>query len=253
MAVVTEIFPDFAAASAACGSGYSDADIIDVIAYKTALPIDPRQFAPEQAVNSIVAVGMAAAVAGERPLTVLDFGGGCGFHYFRVAAAITAELRWAVIETPAMAARAQKVAQGRFDVFSDIAAAQAALGRIDLIHASSAIQYVPEPLATVRALAALHPRYFALLRFPWWRGPQTVGVQPSPLAANGIGPMPPNISDRQVRYPVTFANIDDVFRTLENYEVALAMPSPSSNYEVRGQQIPGISVIFRAKATAPAS
>jgi putative methyltransferase (TIGR04325 family) len=253
MAVVTEIFPNFAAAAAACGSGYSDADIVDVIAYKTALPIDSRQFAPEQAVNSIVAVGMAAAGVGGRPLTVLDFGGGCGFHYFRVTAAITAQLRWAAVETPAMAARAQKVAQGRFEVFSDIAAAQAALGPIDLVHASSSIQYVPEPVATVRALAALHPRYFALLRFPWWRGPQTVGVQPSTLADNGIGPMPPNVADRLVRYPVTFTNIDEIFRALEGYEMALAMPSPSSNYEVRGQQIPGISAIFRAKGTAPAS
>jgi putative methyltransferase (TIGR04325 family) len=251
MAVVTQIFPNFAAAAAACGSGYNDSDIADVIAYKTTLPVDTRQFAPEQAINSVLAVGIAAAATTDRPLTVLDFGGGCGFHYFRVVAAASASLRWAVIETPTMAIRAEKLSRGRFEVFTDVAAAAATLGHIDLVHASSSIQYVPEPLATVKELAALRPRYFALLRFPWWRGPQTVGVQPSALAGNGIGPMPPNIADRQVMYPITFTNLDEVVAALGNFDVAMATPSPSSNYEVRGQHIPGISLIFRARAGTP--
>jgi putative methyltransferase (TIGR04325 family) len=251
MAVVTQIFPNYAAAATTCGSGYNDADIADVIAYKTALPVDSRQFAPEQAINSILAIGIAAAAITDRPLTVLDFGGGCGFHYFRVVAAVSTPLRWAVVETPTMALRAQRLSQGNFEVFTDVAAAAAALGHIDLVHASGSIQYVPEPLATVKALAALHPRYFALLRFPWWRGPPTVGVQPSALAGNGIGPMPPNIADRQVMYPITFSNFDEVLAALNNFDVAMATGSPSSNYELRGQQIPGISVIFRAKTGTP--
>jgi putative methyltransferase (TIGR04325 family) len=251
LAVVTQIFPNFASALAACGPGYNDADIADVIAFKTALPVDPRQFAPEQALNSILAVGIAAGETNHRPINVLDFGGGCGFHYFRIVAAIRTPLRWAIVETPTMAERAAKVAQGRFDVFADVAAAAEALGPIDLVHASSAIQYVPDPLATLKTLADLRPRYFALARFPLWGGAQVVGLQTSPLSANGIGPMPPNISDRQVRYPVTFTNFDDVMRTLAGYEIALAMGSPSSGYDVRGQNVQGISVVFRSKELPP--
>jgi putative methyltransferase (TIGR04325 family) len=247
LAIVTQIFPDFASALTACGPGYNDADIADVIAYKTALPIDPRQFAPEQALNSILSIGVAAAEITDRPLAVLDFGGGCGFHYFRVASAIHTPLRWAVVETPTMAERAAKVAQRRFEVFTDIAAATAALGRIDIVHASSAIQYVPDPLATLKVLAKLSARYFTLARFPVWGRNQIVGLQISPLSANGIGPMPPTIADREVRYPVTFTNFDDVMRTLANYEIALALPSPSSTYDVRGQQVQGINLIFRSK------
>jgi putative methyltransferase (TIGR04325 family) len=247
LAVVTQIFPDFASALAACGPGYSGGDIADVIAYKTALHVDHRQLAPEQAINSILAVGITAAEIIDRPLGVLDFGGGCGFHYFRVVAAMRAPLRWAIVETPTMAERAAKLAQGRFGVFTDITAAAAALGRIDLVHASSAIQYVPDPLATLRTLAALRPRYLALIRFPVWGSAQIVGLQISPLSANGIGPMPPNIADRQVTYPVTFANFDDVMRILTDYEIASAMSSPSSTYEIRGQSVQGISVIFRSK------
>lgn len=247
MATVTQVLPDFASAASACGAGYHDAEIADVIAYKTGLAVDVHQFAPEQAINSILAVGIAASEVTERPLKVLDFGGGCGFHFFRVTASIRAPLRWAIIETPTMAMRATKLSQGKFEVFSDIAAGVEALGHVDLVHASSSIQYVPEPLAALQSLAALRPRYFALLRFPWWMGPQTVGLQPSTLAGNGIGPLPPGMADREIMYPVTFTNFNDVLRTLSDFDIALVVPSPSSIYELRGQKILGISVIFRSK------
>ncbi len=253
LANVTQIFPNFASALAACGTGYDDSDIAEVIAYKTALPVDPRQLAPEQATNSILALGLTAAEITERPLKVLDFGGGCGFHYLRVAAAMRTPLQWAIVETPTMAARAEKIAQGRFRAFTDIAGAADALGRIDLVHASSSIQYVPEPRDALKTLAALRPRYLMLARLPVWGLAQTVGLQVSPLSANGIGPMPPHIADRQVAYPITFINFDEIMNILADYEIAMAISSPSSTYTIRGQQVPGISVIFRAKQTTPAA
>ncbi len=251
MTVVREIFPDFVTALAACGPGYNDADIAEVIAYKTSVPVDPRQFAPEQAINSILAVGIAAAEIRDRPLTVLDFGGGCGFHYFRVVPTIRAPLRWTIVETPTMAERASKLAQGRFDVFTDIAAAAAALGHVDLVHASSAIQYVPDPLECLQALIATRPRYFALLRLPAWGRPPLVTLQKSALSGNGIGPMPPNMPDRMITYPVTFTNFDDVMRLFVDYEIAMSTVSPSARYEIRGQHIEGLNVIFRLKNSVP--
>lgn len=146
-----------------------------------------------------------------------------------------------------MAERAAKLAQGRFEVFTDIAAAAAWLGRIDLVHASSSIQYVPDPLAVLKTVAGLHARYFMLARLPSWGRAQIVGVQTSRLAANGYGPMPPHIADREVKYPVTFMNFYDVVQMLNEYEIALATDSPSAEYDFRGQKIPGKSIIFRRK------
>ena len=247
MAVVTQLFPNFASALAASGSGYNDSDIADVIAFKAALPVDPAQFAPEQALNSILAVGISGAEITNRPLKVLDFGGGCGFNYFNVVSAIRSPLRWAVVETATMAKRATALATGRFEVFTEIAAAANALGSIDLVHASSALQYAPDPLATLKELVALRARHFLLARFPVWRGNQIVGLQPSPLSSNGIGPMPPGIADRQVQYPITFPNFDAVTNVLAEYEVALACGSASSTYEVRGNTVPGVNILFRLK------
>jgi hypothetical protein len=118
LASVREIFPDFAAALAACGPGYNNSDIANVIAYKTALPVDQRQFAPEQAINSILAVRIAAAEIPDRPLTVLDFCGGGGFHYFRVVPTIRTPLRWAIVETPT-SGRTSQLKRARHNIRGD--------------------------------------------------------------------------------------------------------------------------------------
>jgi putative methyltransferase (TIGR04325 family) len=246
---ITQICPTFVSALSACGAGYNDSDVADVIAFKTAHSVsaNSQQFAPEQAINSILAIGIAAADISDRPLTVLDFGGGCGFHYFWVSPMVKAPLRWVIVETPTMAERAAKLAQGHFELFTEVASAAELLGRVDIVHASTAIQYVPDPLATLKTLAALRARYILLARFPLWRDSQLVGVQTSTLAGNGIGPMPPTIANRQIRYPITFTNFNHVLQTLGDYEAALAIESPNAIYAVRGQQVQCATIIFRLK------
>jgi putative methyltransferase (TIGR04325 family) len=251
VANVTQIYPNFQSALTASGAGYNSDDIADTIAFKATLPIPKHDVMPEQGINSVLSVAITAAELPNRPLSVLDFGGGCGFHYFVVSQSLELPLRWAIVETATMAERAMKVAQGRFDVHTGISDAVKALGRVDVVHASSAIQYVPDPLAILRELVGLEAPIFALARFPLWRGAQTVGLQVSTLAGNGIGPMPPNIPDREVAYPVTFVNIDDVLAIFNSYEVALLTPSPSSEYIVSGQRVPGLSIVFRRKRQRP--
>jgi putative methyltransferase (TIGR04325 family) len=247
MTGISEVFPDYDTALESCGSGYNDALVADVVAYKTALPVDVWQLAPEQAVNSMLAVGFAAAEIANRPMNVIDFGGGCGFHYFRLAPAMRLPLRWAIVETPTMAERAVKLAQGRFEVFTEVGVAARSLGEIDIVHASGAVQYVPGPLATLKTLVTLRARYFLLARFPCWTGQEAVSVQTAFLAENGIGPMPPGTTDRQYRFPITFSNIKDVMRTLDGYDLVLGTDSPSAAYEFRGQTIPGRNLLFRRR------
>ena len=63
--------------------------------------------------------------------------------------------------------------------------------------------------------------------------------------------MPPGMLDREIKYPVTFTNYDEVLRTLAQYKPVLAMPSPSAIYEIGGQRTQGVTAIFRAKEVAP--
>ncbi|MGB6447937.1 MAG: hypothetical protein WBF47_22770 [Xanthobacteraceae bacterium] len=105
MAVVTDIFPNFASALAACGQGYNDGEIADALS--TSLAVDRRQFTPEQAINPC---------RGRRR------------RRDDRAATYRSRLR-------------RRLWQDRFEVFTTLAEAVAVLGGADLIHASSAIQY----------------------------------------------------------------------------------------------------------------
>jgi len=247
LAIITEFHPDFQSALKACGGGYDAGDIADVIAYKTKLPLSNQEITPEQAANSILGVAVAAANVPARPLRVLDFGGGCGFHFFRVTHALRTPMRWAVVETASMAARAREIADNRFDVFTTIDDAERTLQTVDLVHASSAIQYVNDPKSVLGRLAALKAPYFLLARFPLWHGKQTVGVQVSMLAHNGIGPMPPGVKDREVKYPITLMNFSDLLGIMSDYEPVTVVPSPSSDYVLQGQRVPGLTLILRRR------
>ena len=250
MSVISEIYPDYKSAAAACGRGYDDPEIAKVIAFKTAHFAAQQEtvFLPEQALNTILAVGIAASDGAARPLHVLDFGGGCGFHYFAAKKAFKAALRWAVVETSTMAAQAQEVAKGAFEVYETLEQAAASLGRIDLVHASGALQCVPDPIQTLDALIALRAGHVMLARFPIWHGPLTFQVQASPLSEHGLGPMPPGISDRIVRITSIFPNAGmTLARFKEDYDLVVTLGSPSGSYTLRGQNVPGATLVFRAK------
>ena len=244
---ITEFYSDFKSALAACTPGYDDDELAEVVAHKASIPVDLDHYAPEQATNSIVAVGIAATGITERPLNVLDFGGGCGFHYFHVAAATRMNVRWAIVETPAMAKRAAKLADGRFEVFTEIKSAAAALGEVHLVHASGSIQYVPEPLATIKELAALRAKYFAMARFPIWSGAKIVGLQGTQLLGQGIGPPPSSIVNREIKIPITFENFHDVTKVISDYDIAWILRSESGDYSVGDRPASGMTFVLRLR------
>ena len=117
--------------------------------------------------------------------TVLDFGGGAGLHY-RLACRQSPDIRWAVVETPAMVRRAKELASDRLMFFERIEEAADWLGGVDLVHSNGAIQYVPDPLDTVRALCSVQPAMLV-----WHRVPISDEirreVQTSYLSDNGPG------------------------------------------------------------------
>ncbi|UPT88383.1 hypothetical protein HAP41_0000004395 [Bradyrhizobium barranii subsp. apii] len=71
--------------------------------------------------------------------TVLDFGGGAGLHY-KVARRQCPDIRWAVVETPAMVQRAKELGTDRLMFFERIDQAADWLGTVDLLHSNGAIQ-----------------------------------------------------------------------------------------------------------------
>ena len=147
---------------------YQDQLLVEVVFAKT-IAFDDRAFStlPAGAAldHTLLGVCYAAAVTGSRPLRVLDFGGACGFHH-RVARHALADLplQWAVVETPAMAARAAELATDLLQFFTTPGEATDWLGGIDLMHSSSAIQYTADPEGVTRQLCGLSARTLAWSR-----------------------------------------------------------------------------------------
>lgn len=146
--------------------GYENPELVDTIFQKT-VNYKPDQHWP-------LVEGLSA---------VLDFGGGAGLHY-KMARETSPNIRWAVIETPAMVQRAIELATDRLMFFERIEQAADWLGAVDLVHSNGAIQYVPDALATVRALCSVRPTLLAWYRVPLSEEARSE-IQRSYLSDNG--------------------------------------------------------------------
>jgi putative methyltransferase (TIGR04325 family) len=186
---------------AAVSQGYDDALLIDVIIRKTAALRDGRRIddilAGETLLPTIAAI---AAAKSDGPLCVLDFGGAAGLHYFVAKQAFRQrDFRWAIVETPPMTAQAARFADEQLRFFTSIDEATRWLGKAALVHCVSALQYVPEPEATLASLLALGAP--TVLWAKLMLGEQREAfTQISRLRDNGPGPLPADIADREISY-----------------------------------------------------
>jgi hypothetical protein len=178
--------------------GYAEPDLIEVIFRKTRA-YDPRGDWPEMAGVS----------------SVLDFGGGCGVHY-KLARRQSPDIRWAVVETPAMLERASELATEKLQFFGDISEAQKWLGAIDVMYSNSVLQYTPDPEDTLTRLCRLRARRMIWDRITLSKAHIEREVQSSLLGDNGPGSLP-GLKEKIVRYTRTKIPEQTFLRAHEHY------------------------------------
>jgi putative methyltransferase (TIGR04325 family) len=161
--------------------GYEHPELVDVIFRKT-LAYKPTGEWPE--------------IAGAS--TVLDFGGGCGLHY-REANSKT--VRWAVVETPAMVAKAKELETDKLRFFTDIDEAVKWLGPIDVMHSNGALQYASKPKEALHRLCGLRAKTMLWKRVTLSAGETEQETQRTILGDNGPGKSVPDT--RNVEYTRT--------------------------------------------------
>lgn len=162
--------------------GYEQSELVDVIFRKT-VAYEPTGDWPEMAGVS----------------SVLDFGGGCGLHYKQ---ARSNDVRWAVVETPAMVERAKELATDRLQFFTSISDAADWLGSIDVMYSNGALQYTADPSATLKRLCAIRATKMLWQRVLLSDLEETEReVQSSLLGDNGPGTL--RIREKTVRYVCT--------------------------------------------------
>jgi putative methyltransferase (TIGR04325 family) len=153
-------YPTFSAALADCKTaGYSAANIIEKVSAQTRELKErwnggPRvQLLDGRILQNLAAALLALSGVTRRPLSVLDFGGGLGIHYFQTRPFLGGALSWLVCETAEMAAEGTR----RFasDELKFISSLDQARGPFDLLISSGAIQCVPNPAETLARHSAL--------------------------------------------------------------------------------------------------
>jgi putative methyltransferase (TIGR04325 family) len=223
-------------------SGYQLQAIVDVVIAKTIVARDKMldtQSVGLETLRPLIALG--AMTAGPT-IRVVDFGGGAGHHYFLARTALGAgvDLRWSVVETPAMVASARSQLTDRsLSFFSSTREAAEHLGQVDLVFSSSALQYTPDPLLSLREILAVRAEHVFITRTALSTLSETISmVQTSRLANNGPGPLPDGFSDRQVQYPVTFLPKALFQSTLqEAYAIRFEIEEEQAVFRLRGRNI----------------
>jgi putative methyltransferase (TIGR04325 family) len=145
----------------------------------------------------LLAVGMALTPGA--PCRVLDFGGACGAHH-KLATLLFDDvpLRWAVVETPSMVRKARTLETDTLKFFEDLASANAWLGGVDLVNSNSALQYLKDPLQTVRQLLELSPKVALWERLMLSDGATHADKQRTMLFNHGPGTVPAGFRNRPV-------------------------------------------------------
>lgn len=195
--------PTYKDAATACGGGYRDSVLVDVVAKKTIRFRDT----PDAAVD-LTSLRPAIASMGltSDRLNVLDFGGACGLHYFAVKN-LFSRIAWSVVETPEMTRAAAPLASPVLKFHESISEARArldAVGGIDFVLVSGSLQYTERPREVMAELLRVPAKRILFTRTPMREAPggrDAVFVQRSRLAENGSGTLPHGFSDREIRYP----------------------------------------------------
>jgi hypothetical protein len=178
--------------------GYENAELIDVILRKTKA-YDPSGLWPEMAGVS----------------SVLDFGGGCGLHY-KLARNQSPNIRWAIVETPAMTERAKELSTESLKFFTSISDAAHWLGSIDMMYSNGALQYTTDPEQTLRQLCSVGAKTMLWQRIALSSEEIQREEQLSRLGDNGPGKLA-RVDAKTVRYTRTKIPEQTFLATHENY------------------------------------
>jgi putative methyltransferase (TIGR04325 family) len=187
--------------------GYENAELVDTIYRKTIAYLAPGNWPLVENVK-----------------TVLDFGGGAGVHY-KTACQQSPDIRWAVVETPAMVQRVMSLSTGKLMFFECVEDAADWLGSVDLVHSNGAIQYVPDAIATIRALCSVQPTMLAWYRVPISEETRRE-VQTSYLSDNGPGKSLA-ATEKLVRYERNWICEQAFLDAHEGFRVAERTPDPT--------------------------
>lgn len=251
-------FNSYSDALAAAGS-YEEDELIKVIVAKTKKYVE-KNYSNElinldslkDARTTRTLIVIAAGVT-QKTLTILDFGGSAGIHYFTARQIISDDisLKWCVVETESMVkeAKSEGLENEELLFFSSIEEATNEVTYFDIIYSNYALCYTPNPLFYLEQLLKTNFGKFFLTNTAMnSEDKEIVGLQTSSLSTNGVGRNIPDhlgIPDKEIIYPFTIPSKQQVDSKIKQYgnivysikEVEASYPTLEGSFDNYGYLI----------------
>jgi putative methyltransferase (TIGR04325 family) len=163
---------------------------------------------------------------GNQALSVIDLGGGAGYHYFLLNQIFKPkiEINWCVVETEVMIESAREFESEKLRFSSNLKDAYSILNqKCDLVLLSSALQYLPNPAEYLKQIFELRPNFIYLSRTPFTEGRAFEYMQQSKLADNGPGSLPDGYKDMDVSYKAKILARSEFEAMLPEYNYKIAI------------------------------
>lgn len=247
----TPVYPSYDSAIALCGpKAYEDEDLCNVIADKTIRFRDSAagQLTALDTTNIFLLQALTHVIdrSGKKPLTVIDFGGACGMHYFEIKNFLPSDvsINWIVIETPQMVKSATEkgLSTNSLSFRSDMEG----LPKADLVYSSGTLQYTNNPYLYLSRILDIKTAYLLFNRMSFTKNlHEVVTIQHTSLAANGKGSLPAGYTDKKVSYPHTTIPLQKFTEiTSRSCNLLWEFPSPAGELEIINEPTIGLGMFY---------
>jgi putative methyltransferase (TIGR04325 family) len=172
-----------------------------------------------------------------RKIKILDLGGAAGFHYLVAKKLTKNEYDWHVIETPLMCETANH-SKLKNNELTFCSLANLNQKQFDLLFSSSSLQYMDNPLEVLKNILTLKPKFLFITRTPMSNAQSFFYVQESLLSSNGPGPLPEDLKNQLVRYPISILPKSEYLNLItEHYSVIAEVDEGVWGPTIRGEKI----------------
>ena len=249
-------YKNYSQAIDACTSdAYLNAELCNMIADKTVIhaqKLNERPYVLNPAnVFLLSAINQYIIDFSTINLTILDFGGACGAHYFDIKRFIpkAVSLKWIVVETEQMVRSANEKELGDNELIF-VSSLNEIKTDIDLIHSSCALHYVPDPYTIINELISVNAKWVLFNRMMFNENDRDfVTVQKSFLSSNGPGDLPAGYHDRILSYPHTTLSFKRFNSSFINngYDLDWIFDELSGSYQIKNEKIIGKGMLYKRK------
>ena len=186
---------------------YQNIELCNMIADKTIISAKKLKGKPfnlnPTSIFLLSAINSYLNVYSKKEIKILDFGGACGAHFFDIKRFIpdSISIKWIVVETEQMVKSA--INKGlESEELKFVSSIDEIETKIDFIHSSCALHYVPKPYEIINKLINIKANWIFFNRMMFNRNDRDfITVGKSKLSSNGPGKLPKGYTDRIISYP----------------------------------------------------